>query len=29
MDEINLIILRKLLENARMTYRELAEITRK
>jgi len=27
MDEIDLIIQRKLLENARMTYRELAEIT--
>jgi len=27
MDEIDLIILKKLLENARMTYRELADIT--
>lgn len=27
MDEIDLIILRKLLENSRLTYRELAEIT--
>lgn len=27
MDEIDLIILRKLVENSRLTYRELAEIT--
>ncbi|MHA2399088.1 MAG: Lrp/AsnC family transcriptional regulator [Promethearchaeota archaeon] len=27
MDEIDLILLKKLLENCRLTYRELAEIT--